>query len=80
MKNYYVKSGFWDATTQDKSSLNLTKVVKEVLNQEGYPVSNDCCGGKTLLELNFASDILAAPYVPIGGLYHTAGTLKIRLV
>ena len=80
MKNYYVKSGFWDGSTQDKSSLNLTKVVKEVLNQEGYPTSG-CCNGKTLLELNFASDVLAAAGgVPIGGVYRNGGDLKIRLV
>ncbi len=80
MKNYSIKSGFWDSSTNDKSALNLTKVVKEVLNQEGYPTS-DCCNGKSLVDLNFASDLLAKTGgVPVGGLYHTSGVLKIRLV
>ena len=80
MKDKYIKSGFFGENITDKSALNLTKVVKEVMNDSGYP-TNSCCSGKySLLELNFVDDTAALLFgLKSGNLYHTNGVVKIVL-
>lgn len=83
MKNTYIKSGFWQQGVSDeKLALNLTKVVSEVMNLNGYPTSTCCANKYELSELNYADDIAASASnkVAIGSLYHTNGVVKIRLV
>lgn len=70
----------------DQSETDLTKLISDFLRQIGYPIlycdtdTNRVCG-TALKDLDFANDtIAAANNVPIGGLYHTLGVIKIRIV
>lgn len=80
MKKIILVKGMLKSSTDT----DLTKLISDYLREVGYPIEY-CIEGRNcgiaLKDLDYSSDVTAknSGLVPVGGLYHTAGVVKVRL-